>query len=128
MSYHDNNILSIYLYINFYILANSTLNVTPLSKFHFVIYDYEVTCYTICKLRRAPFNQQRRRRSNLNRSWCNSYGSKNKHELLTSPSNNLARSLCSYLTIARAVPYVVSISIQWLLIHFDVLRIVEALT
>ena len=52
MSYHDNNILSIYLYINFYILANSTLNVTPLSKFHFVIYDYEVTCYTICKLRR----------------------------------------------------------------------------
>ena len=47
MSYHDNNILSIYLYINLYILANSTLNVTPLSKFRFVIYDYELTCYSI---------------------------------------------------------------------------------
>ena len=108
MSYHDNNILSIYLYINFYILANSTLNVTPLSKFHFVIYDYEVTCYTICKLRRAPFNQQRRRRSNLNRSWCNSYGSENKHELLTSPSDISARVLCSYLTITWAVPFMIA--------------------
>ena len=34
---------------NLYILANSTLNLTPLSKFRFVIYDYELTCYTICK-------------------------------------------------------------------------------